>query len=115
MDVELALSNLVSDTMNEYKKAWMVEAGMIRPTNAVELPEKNQHPSFSDSVKSHVKDEVVETVLTAVALALFTHAAQSQISGPVGIALRTGGKVAIRAIPVIGVAWAAYSIYDYFS
>lgn len=115
MDVELALSNLVSDTMNEYKKAWMIEAEMVRPTNAVHLPEKTQHPSFSDKVKDHVKDEVVQTVVTAAAFSLFTHAAQSQISGPVGIALRTGGRVAVRAIPIIGVAWAAYSIYDYFS
>lgn len=99
--------------MNEYKQAWMIEAGMIRPTHAPEV--KMQHPSFSDHVKQHVKDEVVESVLTAAAFAMMTHAAQSQISGPIGIGLRVGGRVALRAIPIIGVAWAAYSIYDHFS
>ena len=100
----------------------MVEAGMIRPTNAVQLPEKNQHPSFQQYVKEEIKDQVVETVLTTVALSLFTHAAQSQLKGKTGIALRLGGRaalrvapLAIRVIPIIGVAWAAYSIYDYFS
>jgi hypothetical protein len=101
------------ENMNEYKQAWMVEAGMVRPTNAPQV--KMEQHTFSDKIKHHVKDEIVQSIVTAAAFSLFTHAAQSQISGPVGIALRTGGRVAIRAIPVIGVAWAAYSIYDYFS
>ena len=77
--------------------------------------EEKQTESIGSRVKHHVKKEVRDSLITAAAIGIMSHAAQSQISGPLGIALRTTGRVAIRAIPVIGVAWAAYSIYDYFS
>ena len=71
--------------------------------------------SIGSTVKRHVKKEVRDSLVTAAAIGIMSYAAQSQISGPLGIALRTTGRVAIRAIPIIGVAWAAYSIYDHFS
>ncbi len=100
--------------MNEYKEAWMVHADMINPRTPMSS-KGNKSESIGSKVKHHVKKEVRDTIITAAAMGIMTHAAQSQISGPLGIALRTTGRVAIRSIPVIGVAWAVYSMYDYFS
>ena len=99
--------------MNPYKEAWMVHAEMMNPHIHRGSAQKTE--SIGSKVKHHVKKEVRDSLITAAAIGIMSHAAQSQISGPLGIALRTTGRVAIRAIPVIGVAWAAYSIYDYFS
>ena len=91
----------------------MVHAGQMNPHIRSDPPKKTN--SIGSTVKRHVKKEVRDSLVTAVALGIMTHASQSQITGPLGIALRTTGRVAIRAIPVIGVAWAVYSIYDHFS
>jgi len=99
--------------MNPYKEAWMVHAEMMNPHIHRGSAQKTE--SIGSKVKHHVKKEVRDSLITAAAIGIMSHAAQSQISGPLGIALRTTGRVAIRAIPMIGIAYAVYSIYDYFS
>ena len=99
--------------MNPYKQAWMIHAGQMNPRIHSDPPKKTN--SIGSTVKRRVKKEVRDSLVTAAAIGIMSHAAHSQISGPLGIALRTTGRVAIRAIPIIGVAWAAYSIYDHFS
>ena len=99
--------------MNPYKQAWMIHAGQINPRIKSQQPKETN--SIGSTVKRHVKKEVRDSLVTAAAIGIMSHAAQSQISGPLGIVVRTTGRVAIRAIPIIGVAWAAYSIYDHFS
>jgi hypothetical protein len=99
--------------MNPYKEAWMVHAGMINEHRRHET-----RPSVSglmDKSKSAVKKEVRDAIVTAAAIGIASHAAQSQISGPIGIGLRVTGRVALRAIPIIGTAYAVYSLYDYFN
>jgi len=91
----------------------MVHANQMNSHIHSDPPKKTN--SIGSTVKRHVMKEVRDSLVTAAAFGIMTHAAQSQISGPLGIALRTTGRVAIRAIPIIGVAWAAYSIYDHFS
>ena len=99
--------------MNPYKQAWMIHAGQMNSLIHSDPGKKTN--SIGSTVKRHVKKEVRDSLVTAAAIGIMSYAAQSQISGPLGIALRTTGRVAIRAIPIIGVAWAAYSIYDHFS
>ena len=97
-----------------YKEAWMAHANQINIHAHHDQSEKKT-ASIGSKVKHHVTKEVRDSLVTAAAMGIMSHAAQSQITGPLGIALRTTGRVAVRAIPIIGVAWAAYSIYDHFS
>lgn len=110
----MALSYLEkSDYMNPYKEAWMVHAGMIYDYR---LHETNTEGSgLMELTRSHVKKEVRDAVVTAAVIGVATHAAQSQISGPIGIGLRVTGRVALRAIPIIGTAYAVYSLYDWLN
>lgn len=99
--------------MNEYKLAWMVEANMLRPSSAWQQPIHNEGETFGSKVKHHLKEEAKDTIILAAATYALTHAAQSQISGPIGQGLRVGGRIALRAIPMVGMVWAAYSVYDW--
>lgn len=98
--------------MNPYKEAWMVHAGMINEHNRHHT--KSDAPGMMEQSKSVVKKEVRDAIVTAAVIGIASHAAQSQISGPIGIGLRVTGRVALRAIPIIGTAYAVYSLYDYF-
>lgn len=110
---ELALSNLESDYMNPYKEAWMVHAGMINEHKRYD--NKSYAPNIIEKSKSQLKKEVSDAIVTAAVIGIASHAAQSQISGPIGIGLRVTGRLALRAIPIIGTAYAVYSLYDYFN
>ena len=99
--------------MNPYKEAWMVHAGMINEHKRHET--RTSAPGLMDKSKSVVKKEVRDAIVTAAVIGIASHAAQSQISGPIGIGLRVTGRVALRAIPIIGTAYAVYSLYDYFN
>ena len=72
-----------------------------------------------DSNLDKLMDAYVEyqrdALVGAAAMAILGHAAQSQFSGTPGMALRTIGRVGIRAVPILGAAAIAYSLYDYFS
>ena len=104
--------------MNEYKLAWYNETtAEFSPVDQTAKP--NDSPSFAqqfkEQFKEDIKSEVTEYLVKAAVLGLATHAAQSQIDGPIGMALRTTGRLAIRAIPVVGLAYLAYSVYDYWN
>ena len=101
--------------MNEYKLAWYNEINAeFSPIDHTAKP--NDEPSFAqqfkEQFKEDIKSEAVEYIVKAAVFAIGTHMAQSQINGPLGIALRTSGRIALRAIPVVGAAYLAYSVYD---
>jgi hypothetical protein len=99
--------------MNPYKEAWMAHAGMIYDRKSHET--NTERPGLMELSKSYVKKEARDAIVTAAVIGVATHAAQSQISGPIGIGLRVTGRVALRAIPIIGTAYAVYSLYDYLT
>ena len=43
------------------------------------------------------------------------YAARSQMKGAAGAALRIGGRVGLRAIPIVGAAMLAYDLYQFGS
>ena len=101
--------------MNEYKLAWYNEINAeFSPVDQQAKP--NNSPSFAQQFKEQFKEEIkheaTEWVVKALVVGIATHAAQSQIDGPIGMGLRTAGRLAIRAIPVVGAAYLAYSVYD---
>ena len=104
--------------MNEYKMAWYNETtAEFSPVDHTAKP--NNDPSFAQQFKEQFKEdiqsEVTEYLVKAVVLGIATHMAQSQIDGPLGMGLRTAGRLAIRSIPVVGAAYLAYSVYDYWN
>jgi hypothetical protein len=92
-------------------------------SHASMIPPSRKPISFSDSpsknlrteTKRYMKQKVNQhkrNLALVLGAGLARHAAQSQITGSAGIALRTGGRIAIRAIPMVGVALAVYSIWE---
>ena len=100
--------------MNEYKMAWYNETqAEFSPITQEAKP--NDSVSIGKIFKEHIQSEVKEYVVGSLIIWAGTHMAQSQISGPIGMGLRTAGRVALRALPVIGTAYMAYSVYDWLT
>lgn len=91
--------------------AWMQECNSEFDvvTQRAKPSENNQQKSIVD----HVVQDIALGVATNVMYSGLKHAAQSQIKGRLGMALRVGGRVGMRAVPILGTAMAAYSIYDF--
>jgi len=111
MDVVLVLSKHVSDSMNQYKQAWMSNVGIIHDNSRGEA--KSETSGLYDQVFQAFEDHAKETAQLAVVMGVLGHMAQSQFSGTPGIAFRTIGRVGIRALPIIGAVATAYTIYKW--
>lgn len=100
--------------MNQYKLAWMQECNAdIQPLQSSVQP--HQSEGWVKSVTDHVVEEVVDRaivwgVVTGLSYMATTQIQNPLIRGPISII----GKAGLRLIPVIGVAYMAYSIYDWF-
>lgn len=99
--------------MNAYKLEWMAHASMLRPDG---LRPVHHNDSSNLNVKTESKRIFTRNMKQKLAVAagtiLASHLAQSQFSGSAGIVLRTSGRLLIRAIPIVSIAYAAYSIYE---
>ena len=95
--------------MNEYKMAWLQQCNMMYDNTKVNQSSDDDGSSFYE----HVKSNIITGVATGVMMSGLKHAAQSQLKGRLGIALRVGGRVGVRAVPVIGTAMTIYSIYKF--
>lgn len=82
----------------------------------VQHPNKIDAKPSSPTVMKQMQDALIEEVaLSAAAGVMYSglkHAAQSQVKGRMGMALRVGGRVGLRFVPILGTAYAAYSIYS---
>ena len=102
--------------MNEFKLAWMQECtaeyDVVHPNK---IQAKASSPSLATQIKDHVVEHAVESAVTAVVVTSLSYMATNQFANPY---LRTAiggvGKIGVRAIPIIGVAYTAYSIYDWW-
>ena len=101
-DDESVLKNHVSDNMNEFKREWMIHAGMLYFTPHVKVKEDN-------SVEIGVSVNTAEEAAAAIAktgLAIARGVAISQIDGPLPFADVVGLGVAVVGA---GLAW-----WDFF-
>ncbi len=68
---------------------------------------QDAHPLHRTPTKLMI-DRTFETgtraVLTWALPSLFKHLSQNQIKGTIGIIGRTGGKIGLRAVPILGTA-----------
>ena len=103
--------------MNQYKLAWMQECTAefdIQHPNKIQA--KASSPTVMKQIKDHVVEHAVESVVTAAVFTGLSYMATNQFANPY---LRTAiggiGKLGVRAIPIVGVAYTAYSIYDWIT
>lgn len=74
---------------------------------------KPQQDSVGSQIYDQVKHELVTGAVTSMVMLGLKHAAQSQLKGRLGIAMRVGGRVGLRAVPIIGTAYTVYTVYSY--
>jgi len=110
MDVVLVLSKHVSDSMNQYKQAWMIQAAQY-PLNP--MPRSTKKRSKNKSLSGQVKDHFVQHTIEYATLTALSYMATSQWSGAMGPITRTIGKIGIRAVPIIMIGVTAWEIYKF--
>ena len=112
--------------MNQYKIDWYLASQVVAEAlvdQIVQQQKKTQdsHP-FHRNEFNLMKDQVTETVARSVMTwalpTIMKHLSQNQIKGTLGIMGRVGGRVGLRAVPVLGVALFvkdAYDIYEFMT
>jgi hypothetical protein len=95
--------------MNSFKQEW------LEATQDLLLPPYNssiseQHDQRNIFVERQITQRKKEAGM-AIGMMLSTHAAQSQVAGRLGMALRVGGRLGVRVIPVAGAVLTAYDVY----
>ena len=103
--------------VNIYKEAWLAEqmAGYYRHRKvgkaATNVGKKRGKLTGKTAVNIAAKQKAQATMVKGAHEA-FKYAAKSQMKGNLGVALRVGGRVGIRVVPVIGAAMLAYDLYQ---
>ena len=113
MDAVLVQSRLGSESLNQYKSAWMQAAGMTY--NANKSHKKSKSISKTERLVDWAIDEIEDNAQTAVLMTGLAYMATSQFDGTAGIGIRTIGKIGLRAVPLIGAAYVAYTVYSWLS
>ena len=102
--------------MNIYKEAWLAEAGMDYYSRrgvgkaATKIGKKKGSITAGRAFDIAAKQKA-QAIIVKGAHEAFKYAAKSQVKGSVGVALRVGGRVGLRAVPVVGMAMLAYDLY----
>ena len=103
--------------MNAYKEAWLAEVmfdySQKRAVSkkVAKLQKARGRISARGVADQAAKQKAQATILKGAHQAS-KYAAKSQLKGTIGIALRVGGRIGLRAIPVVGVAMLAYDLYQ---
>jgi len=112
--------------MNQYKLDWYLASQVVAEV-LIDQMSKNQkkiqdsHPFHRNSTNlmlDHVTETVARSVMTYALPTIMKHLSQNQLKGTLGIMGRVGGRVGLRAVPVIGAALFvkdAYEIYDFLT
>jgi len=100
--------------VNVYKLAWLEEVGN---GSTVRVKRKKVNKSIAKSTLQHdpferATRQIFQSVLLGAAHGASKHAAQSMITGRAGMALRVGGRIGLRVVPVVGAVMMAKDIYD---
>ena len=98
--------------MNHYKQAWMSNVGIIHDNSRGEA--QHQTDSMFEKTVDAFIDHQKEAATAAIVMGFLGHMAESQFTGTPGVAFRTIGRIGIRAVPIIGAAALAYSVYKFF-
>jgi hypothetical protein len=102
--------------MNSYKQAWY--ANTLVATTEAPKPERIRKVLRRNLTKKAQQNTdgvgrlARETGLT-LANEIAHRASKSAMTGSIGTAVRMGGRVGVRVIPVVGYAMLAYDVYQF--
>ena len=105
--------------MNSYKAAWYAQ----QQVGMQERPPARQQARRESRAQNGVvprkqQNWAVRQMGQDLALgalhAASRQAAQSQIAGRLGVALRVGGRIGVRAVPILGTALLLYDLYQVY-
>ena len=104
--------------MNEYKQAWYANTlvGVQEHPRKKKQIASSKKDGFVKEFKGHLKQDVKRAGYAAalgIGMQASKYAARSQLTGAIGVTLRTGGRVGLRVIPVVGYAIIAYDLYQF--
>jgi hypothetical protein len=100
--------------LNPYKLAWLQEinAEYISPVSQYS---KGDDPKPHNNIQQKlISDAVVGATLSGIMTAS-QFMSTSQMKGRMGMALRVGGRVGVRAVPIVGIALTVYDVYSFLS
>ena len=105
--------------MNEYKRAWLSKQATTytqRRQLAVQRQRmQKKRASPASAMRSRLLEETTKQKGQKVILGLVKEvsegAAKSAMKGTAGTVVRFGGRVGLRAVPVVGAAMLAYDLY----
>ena len=107
--------------MNAYKLAWLQEQavsyGQNRAIQRFRPKEKgsNKKKLTGSQVVNVAARQKAEGMVISGGYQLAKHASQSMMKGRAGMALRMGGRIGVRVIPIVGAAMLAYDLYQFGS
>lgn len=103
--------------MNPYKSAWYantleiipepVAKDIIKRSGLQEGESKSGTKLLHQAGTNYAQQAALGALYVAAG-----HAATSQIVGKAGIALRVGGRIGLRVIPIVGAVLLVYDIYQ---
>ena len=100
--------------MNSYKTEWLEHIMDLQLPPFASSSEDEQMDESNVFVERQIRQRKTEAGM-ALGMALAGHAAQNQIKGRLGMALRVGGRLGVRVIPVAAAVMTAYDIYMFLS
>jgi len=95
--------------MNQFKMEWLeaTQDLLLPPYSSSQDEHEDQSNVFVERQIHQKKREVG----MAIGMMFASQSAKSQLAGRLGIALRVGGRVGVRVIPVAGAVLTAYDVY----
>lgn len=99
--------------MNSYKAAWYLNTLVDAPSRPPKETSRRQESRFTrdKGVQASVAQMKQDAMLYG-AYEVSKYASKSQLTGKLGMAVRVGGRVGLRVVPVIGMALLAYDVYQ---
>lgn len=100
--------------MNQYKMDWYLATQVISEVIHSKMEKETPSHDMIDQALLHTQ----RSVMTWAIPRIMKHLSQNQIKGTLGIMGRVGGRVGLRAVPVLGTIMMvkdAYSLYDYLT
>ena len=108
--------------MNAYKLAWLQEQAVgygqgraIQRMRPKTKKKGGRTRATGPGVLSIAARQKAEGMVMSGGYQLAKHASQTQIAGRAGMALRMGGRIGVRVIPIVGAAMLAYDLYQFGS
>ena len=105
--------------VNEYKRAWLAKQAtdytQRRSLAVARQQAQRKRAGTNKAMRSKLLEETAkqksQKVMLGLAKEVSEAAAKTAVKGSVGTAVRFGGRVGLRVVPIVGAAMLAYDLY----